>query len=309
VRNPWKRLSKVNPQAENGFRRISTEVYNALLKFDLTGAEFRVCLCLIGHTWGWDKTEDVIPIRQFVDETGLSERAVKYALKSLKVRRVIHFEPSDRVHRGSPLNVYLFNKHWDTWTEKTVQKSARTEKGAEIVKKGCKELPELVQRSVRKSAGDGKATTIAASNHAGESSPKEILQEKHTTENEIENSSNKSDHSKLVAYWCRRYEDTYGHPYDFKDGKDGRLVKRLLNRFGFDVTVQLVDALFESDDEFYNAKTGGGRTIGVLTANSNKLIQMISSDKSQMSRFSKTTQRSIANLSRALESMEAKGAK
>ncbi len=114
----------MNPQRENGHREIANDVFRELVKAQFTGAEYKVCLCIINHSWGYGKTSDVLSTHLISKETSLSLRMVKLTLKSLKERRVICLQPSKRVKRGSPLNEYLFNKHWDTWKARPVKRAS-----------------------------------------------------------------------------------------------------------------------------------------------------------------------------------------
>lgn len=139
MKNPWKRLSKINPQPEDGTRRINNKVFDALVKAKLPTAEMSVVLIIISKSWGFGKNSDVISTSQFVDATGLTSRAIKKARQSLKCKRIIHSTPSERVHRGSPLNEYLFNKHYDTWKIRDTKKGERTCTGE---RKGQKRVNE-----------------------------------------------------------------------------------------------------------------------------------------------------------------------
>jgi phage replication O-like protein O len=115
MKNPWKRLSKINPQAEDGTRRINYRVFDALIKAKLPTAEMSVALTVISRTWGFNKKSDAISTSQFVTSTGFTSRAIKQARASLLEKRIIYFCASERVKRGSPINAYTFNKHYDTW--------------------------------------------------------------------------------------------------------------------------------------------------------------------------------------------------
>jgi len=115
LRNPWKQYSKINPQREDGTRQINNEVLAALVRAKLPTAEMSIVLTIISKTWGFNKKTDVISAKQFVDATGFTDRAIKKAKVSLKKKCIIQYAPSKRVHRGSPLMEYLFNKHYDTW--------------------------------------------------------------------------------------------------------------------------------------------------------------------------------------------------
>lgn len=117
LKNPWKKLSKVNPQREEGRREISNDVLKALMMADLTGSEFKIVLCVIDKTWGFHKQSDTISNSQFMAATGLAERTVRLATKSLKDRRIIYYDSPEGVQGYAPLNEYLFNKHYDTWSD------------------------------------------------------------------------------------------------------------------------------------------------------------------------------------------------
>jgi len=140
MKNPWKRYSKINPQRENGTRQIHNDVFHALVSGKLTGAEYKIILAVIDKTWGYNKTEAAISIKDFSGMTNLSSRMVKYSLKRLKSIRVLYSSPlKSRVQSGSPLNEYAVNKHYDTW-----------------ILQGCNVVHPGVQQMVNRGAMDGK---------------------------------------------------------------------------------------------------------------------------------------------------------
>jgi phage replication O-like protein O len=132
MKNPFKRYSKINPQREDGNRQINTEILLQIIKLELTAAEMKIIFAIIHKTWGFNKKSDTISVSQLMEITGLVKRTVNYCLKDLKSSKIIHFQPSKRVHRGSPLNEYLFNKHYDTWK---LNRISRNKKGALPCKK------------------------------------------------------------------------------------------------------------------------------------------------------------------------------
>ena len=80
-----------------------------------------------------------------------------------------------------------------------------------------------------------------------------------------------ADHKMAIEYFCRGYEDKIGVKYAFKGGRDGKLISGLLKQWGLEKLKFLIDTMFTSTDEFYRTK--GGYTIGVLSANENRLVQ------------------------------------
>lgn len=113
MHNPYKDFSKVDPQREDGHRRIENSVFQALVRADLPGIEYSLVLCVLDKTWGFGKKEDVIPLSQFADATLQDRSNIRKALQSLSDKHIIlinNLGPG----RGKG-NIYMFNKYWDTW--------------------------------------------------------------------------------------------------------------------------------------------------------------------------------------------------
>ena len=87
----------------------------------------------------------------------------------------------------------------------------------------------------------------------------------------VDNST--SDHHRLIAYWTEKYQDKFNLKYDFKRGKDGTAVKRLLKAFGYDLAVKLIDYYLVLDDPFYDL---AGRDLAKLYGEAQKLLQRMS---------------------------------
>ena len=112
MKNPYKALSKINPQKENGHREINNANFHALMGARLSGAEYQVALMVIDRTWGFGKSDgDHISLSQFENDTRLSRQSVITAIKSLEKKQIIVLERT-LTRKG---NCYLFNKHSDTW--------------------------------------------------------------------------------------------------------------------------------------------------------------------------------------------------
>lgn len=114
MQNPYKDFSNVNPQREDGHREIETSIFLALIRAGLSGLEYSLVLCIIDKTWGWNKKEDMIPLVQFIEATGQDRSYVVRGLKSLENRHIIIVQHVPGGGRGRG-NIYMFNKHWDTW--------------------------------------------------------------------------------------------------------------------------------------------------------------------------------------------------
>ena len=104
----------------------TTQIPNILLDHylpHLSVAELKILLVIIRQTYGWidkrtgrRKTKDRISFGQFISKTGLSRRAVSYAIKSLSEKDLINISchtgtavKCARERRGKPVLIYSVN--------------------------------------------------------------------------------------------------------------------------------------------------------------------------------------------------------
>lgn len=98
-----------------GFRRIDNDIFRALMRADLTRAEYKVVLAVIDETLGFQRREAEISLSIFTQKTGVSRPAVIQAIKSLMALNVI-----DMILPGTrqkTANVYVLNVP-EVWTGK-----------------------------------------------------------------------------------------------------------------------------------------------------------------------------------------------
>jgi phage replication O-like protein O len=141
LENPWKHLTKINPPKEDGFTKIPNSLLEALIAAQLTKAEYKVALFIWRKTFGYRKDHDAISKSQMAAATGLSIRAVKYGIDGLKAKRVIYFEPSGQIEYGKPINAFLFNEYFDTWSIEG-KSTGKTLPQAKLCKNTGKNLPK-----------------------------------------------------------------------------------------------------------------------------------------------------------------------
>lgn len=114
VENPYKELSSVQPQREDKHRRIAADVLQALMRATLSGTQFRVALSVIENTWEDNKKSNTITVSTMAKDTRLPERTIRRVMRALREAQIIHYQPSDTIIKGSRVNEFLFNKHYDT---------------------------------------------------------------------------------------------------------------------------------------------------------------------------------------------------
>lgn len=119
MENPWKTLSSINPQRENGHREINNDIWAALIRANFTAGEYKVIMTVIDRSWGFNLSSAQISLSQFERITLLSRAALSRSIKSAEAKRAIVCQRHERVagpsyHKGGTTE-YLFNKHYDTW--------------------------------------------------------------------------------------------------------------------------------------------------------------------------------------------------
>lgn len=62
----------INPQIENGYTKIATEIIEKFCYYRISGEEWLVLWVVLRKTYGWNKKEDKISLSQFADLTKLS---------------------------------------------------------------------------------------------------------------------------------------------------------------------------------------------------------------------------------------------
>jgi len=146
LENPYRALSKINPQKEGHHREIANDVFDALISARLSGGEYQVVLSIIERSWGHQFHSKVISLGHFQKATNLSRQGAIDAVYSLEKKRIITTQ-----RNGTKGTEYLFNKHYDTWltsqpqftSEPKLVKQSRLVDGGALVKQS---LPDWSSR-------------------------------------------------------------------------------------------------------------------------------------------------------------------
>lgn len=120
-----------NPQCENGYIRIATEIAEALMKTNLTKYQSRFLWVLWAKTYGWNKKEDWISNSQISEMTGIKPSHISRAKSELTKRGIIITPNGNKV---------AFNKDWSQWKElpNGVKRHDVTKRGHNNTKRGIK---------------------------------------------------------------------------------------------------------------------------------------------------------------------------
>lgn len=237
-----------NPQKENGFVAIANEIVEALGATRIPGEAVQVLWIILRKTYGFNKKEDWISLSQFQEATGISKPHIVRALKMLLDMNIIAKKGNNVAKKGNEPITYCLNKNYELW-EKIPKRITLPKKAMIVAKKGNASLPKK--------------------EHTKDNTTKDNL----TKDNSVLSKDNTGEHKEAIRYWHEIYKKYVGIPYNFNGGKDGSIIKRLLKVYGLEKLKEIMMALITSDDEFYRKRSG--RTLGVLSACSNKLAESL----------------------------------
>ena len=231
-----------NPQPDK-FLKIALELAEQFAKHRLSGQEWQIMWVVLRKTYGWNKKSDRISLGQFAKATGIRRTRCPDVLARLVARNMLVRGVPQKCN--STLITYGLQKDYDKWkvSPKTVtvpQKCNRVSPKS-VTEVSPKSVPTIDKKDIL---------------------TKDIL-------------SAKSDHQAIIDFWCKKYKEIYRVKYVFSGGKDGAIIKQLLQAYGKLKLTEIIEAMFDSSDPFYESKGNkcGGRTIGVLSATANKLAQ------------------------------------
>ena len=117
MENPYRKLSSVNPQRDNGHRQINNEIWQALMLSNLTGSEYKIIMLVIDRAWGYNKTEVSIGYTTIMKATGLTKPSIRDSIKKLQDKHILITEKGN----FKDSTKYLLNKYYDTWTSLPVK--------------------------------------------------------------------------------------------------------------------------------------------------------------------------------------------
>lgn len=98
-----------NPQLENGYVKIATEIMEAFARYRIPGEARQVLDFILRKTYGWNKKEDEISLAQFIVGTGLKKPTV-----CRSIHKLIHLNLIIKKDNGKKV-IYRFNKDFSTW--------------------------------------------------------------------------------------------------------------------------------------------------------------------------------------------------
>ena len=206
-----------NPQPDK-YTRISNEILCHLCWVNLSSYETRILLYIIRKTYGYGKKEDRIALSQFVKDCRINKSSVCHTLNSLSEKTMIVRKDNDRGW------IYSIQKNWEKWPLSFQTMS--------------------IGSSDNKSLSEKRTTK---DNNTKETITKEIVSKDTTQSGKIKKEYGNPQINQLIG-WMKSRLTLY--VLDGSDKENRRYAFLLLNKFGFDESMALVEAV--AGNEWWN---------------------------------------------------------
>lgn len=138
-----------NPQLEQGYVRIASDIMDALCRFRIPGQERQVLDCIIRLTYGYNKKEDWITLSQIAKKTGMSRQNVRRAYSKLTTNRLV-------VKSDYKLRLNKDFSQWQKFGKRVVKSDSLVVKSD--YKKDSKQSPTINNRHYTKDKEGGILT-------------------------------------------------------------------------------------------------------------------------------------------------------
>jgi len=215
---------------------------------NLKPAAFKVLLLIVRQTYGWRKVSDRIGLTTIQKATGLSREGVIKGIKDLG--ELITVKPGRREIKEA--NEYSLNLDIST---------------GQLVRK--------VDQSEKLTSQNSPPLTSQQSSHS------ETYKKK---PNRVKGKPSRSDGSdprvkEFIDWWHQEYRKRFSNPYRFSGGKEGRLIKDLLQDYDLPRLRDIAGLFLDSTDPW--VQQTGGYTLGVFASQINKLVSTSKGNPSQ----------------------------
>lgn len=103
-----------SPQKENGWTQIAHEILEALARSRLSGRELRIILLILRESFGYQRKEAVLSLRDIQLRTGIAKAHVSQALSSMRVTNVVRVtRVTENGNRSK--SILSFQKDYHQW--------------------------------------------------------------------------------------------------------------------------------------------------------------------------------------------------
>jgi len=139
--------------------KIKNDWWDALVSYKGIPAKIRCLNFIIRRTYGWQKKEAPISLKEFSDATEITESNVAKILKGLKTEKLINVIKK----KGSRQTIYSFNKYHKNWgCPETIQNDSFEQ--SETIKNDNLKLSKKIVSTIKKDSFDKVAPILVKNN-------------------------------------------------------------------------------------------------------------------------------------------------
>lgn len=213
-----------NPQREKGNVQIANDLFDALCRADLSGAEFRVVLAIYRRTYGYRKKQETVKLSQLMVLTGIGDKGYLSRITSALASRKIILKIGKS---GAPCE-YGPQKDYDQWVDRaTVDGESRVD-AASTVPNSCSTVDGASVLTERQGLTERQPTVVE--NYNG-SAPTQLHVQTTCTDIMPEESGcpycRKHSPNPDLQLWHDLYLEIKGMCPTIKPGRDGKTLKDL----------------------------------------------------------------------------------
>lgn len=139
--------------------KVKNSWWDALISYKGIPAKIRCLNFIIRKTYGWQKKEAPISLKEFSDATGIIESNVAKILKGLKTEKLINAKRE----KGDRQTIYSFNKYYKNWKQSETIKIDSFEQ-SETIKNNNLKLSKQIVSTIKNDSFD-KVTPIILKNN------------------------------------------------------------------------------------------------------------------------------------------------
>lgn len=155
-------MANGNPQVEDGYTRIANELFEAMMRAPLIGAEHRVLMGIIRLTYGYNRKVDAISVSQIMGATGVPRRTVIRAMHNLIRKNII----TSVSRPGQPALVGVQKRYQDWQFDNAESDQNTTTEDATPATDGTSATPDTsATDGIGTSATDGTPTHATRGTH------------------------------------------------------------------------------------------------------------------------------------------------
>ena len=134
-----------SPQVENGFTRLSNELYDKLISAKFNGVQSSIIHCIIRNTYGFQRKTAHLSLTFISNSTNHNKISIQKELSNLIERKIVSVIKKPEYTKPQELKI---NKNYDDWvlvnrltvSEKTNSKSIGLQSISQMTNRGVSQM-------------------------------------------------------------------------------------------------------------------------------------------------------------------------